>query len=211
MKFVCMFAALVNDALATEHHHAKTEEVAGGHEKKGEKIVEYKHIKKSGKSKKHDEEKIHKGEVLKDAHKKVTADGGGKKSKYHTKDGHKSSNDHSGASEHGAKFEEDEHKKHNSFYSNAHKSGEFEVYGQKHAKFNSRLSSKKKVENHKAAKDRNDYKKSLVKVGGHDAEDQKGHKDEKATKSHHSHHEKWAKKGSKKGGKQYKYKVPPHK
>jgi hypothetical protein len=50
-----------------------------------------------------------------------------------------------------------------------------------------------------------------VKVGGHDASEKKGHKDQKATKSHHNHQEKWAKSGGKKGGKQYKYKVPPHK
>jgi hypothetical protein len=33
--FVCSFVALANIALATEHHHAKSGEVAGGHEEKG--------------------------------------------------------------------------------------------------------------------------------------------------------------------------------
>ena len=48
-------------------------------------------------------------------------------------------------------------------------------------------------------------------MGGHEASEKKGHKDEHATKSHHNHQEKYAKKGGKKGGKQYKYKVPPPK
>lgn len=60
-----------------------------------------------------------------------------------------------------------------------------------------------------SAKDQKDYKKGGKKAGGHDVSEKKGYKDQKATKSHHNHQEKWAKKGGKKGGKQYKYKIVP--
>ncbi|XP_044269445.1 nuclear speckle splicing regulatory protein 1-like [Tribolium madens] len=226
--FVFVFVALTNEALATEQHHSKSGEAAGKQDEKGAKHSEFNHVKKSGKSSKHDVEKARKGQSLNELHKKVNAEKKGKKTKYHAKDGYKSLNEHSGGSGHGAKFQEaakkkklnykkgyreqyhkDEHKKHNTFYSNSHKSGEFEVFGQKHKKYNSKYSAKKQVENHKLAKDQNDYKKASKKAGGHDMSEKKAFKDQKATKSHHNHQEKWAKKGGKKGGKQYKYKIVP--
>jgi hypothetical protein len=52
-----------------------------------------------------------KGQMFKDLHKKDKVEGGGKKTKYHEQDGHKSSKFHIGGSGHGGKFREGAKKK----------------------------------------------------------------------------------------------------
>lgn len=90
----------------------------------------------------------------------------------------------------------------------AHKSGEYEVFGSKHNKHQLQSFVKKQKNNHKAGKAEDAHGKSGKKVGGHNVEEKQGHQGQKAFSTHHEQKDKWAKKGGKKGGKQYKYKIP---
>ncbi|KAJ8965575.1 hypothetical protein NQ314_004035 [Rhamnusium bicolor] len=128
----------------------------------GKKYSEEKHVKKSEKSSVHDEEKARKGVSFKDLRKIDDEEGGGKKTVHHSKGSHKSYKKSGGASAHGAKFQEgskrkknnykkgfrekyhkDEEKNHDSFYSNSQKSGEYKVFGKKHAKHSAQSTAKK--------------------------------------------------------------------
>lgn len=108
-------------------------------------------------------------------------------------------------------YHKDEEKKHDGFYSSAHKSGQYEIFGSKHAKHQLQEYFKKQKNNHKVSKSENGHGKSGKKVGGHNVEEKQGHQAEKSFATHHDQKDKWAKKGGKKGGKQYKYKIPPQK
>ncbi|KAF5281023.1 hypothetical protein FQA39_LY05228 [Lamprigera yunnana] len=139
-----------------EHHVVKHVTHAEGHDnaKKANAHDQHKHVKKSGKNQHHDEEKSRKETKLELKHKVDDAETGGKQSEYHDGDHHQSHKRAGAVAQHGAKyktashdkktqhskgfreqFHKDEHKKHDSFYSNDKKSGEYHVYGGKNHKY----------------------------------------------------------------------------
>ncbi|XP_019872551.1 filaggrin [Aethina tumida] len=213
-------------AVNPDHHHAKSIEQAHGDQKKDEKHVVHKQTKKSGKKSSHDEETSNKGEKLNEKHVKTDDEHGGKKTEHFSQAGHQSFKQLQEDSQHGAKAQEgahhkkgnykkgfrekyhkDELKKHDSFYSNSHKSGEYNVFGKKSQKHQTHSLTKKKANNHKNQKSEDRHGKSGKSLTGQNVDVKKGHQESKAGKSHHEHSTKWAKKSSKKGGKQFKQTV----
>ncbi|CAH0547817.1 unnamed protein product [Brassicogethes aeneus] len=221
---VISLADSVPQSLAATVHHTKSVEQAHGDHKNAQKHSTHKQTKKSGKMSQHDVDMAKKGEKLVEKQVKTEAEHGGKKIEHFAEAGHKSFKQLQEDSQHGAKFQEGKHhkkgnfkkgfrekyhkdelKKHDSFFSNSHKSGQYKIFGKKNQKHQSNSVAKKKGNNHKKSKSDETHGRSLKKLSGHNIDLKSGHQNEKTTKSHHERASKYAKKGGKKGGKQYKY------
>ncbi|CAH1993940.1 unnamed protein product [Acanthoscelides obtectus] len=208
----------------SEHHHSKGGKEGGGHEKHSSHYDKEKGKTKSGNVKVHDEEEAKKGSDLEWIHAHDEAEEGGKKHKHHGKKYHESYEDENGEDGFGGKYEDsqkhkklnyrkgyrekyhkDEAEKHDRFFSNADKSGEYEIYGKGHAKHSSNKHYRAKENNHKEKTDKKKYgKKSKGEKGHHDS-DRKVHQSSGGKETHHNHHDSWGKKHKHKGGNKYQY------
>ncbi|KRT86892.1 hypothetical protein AMK59_1197, partial [Oryctes borbonicus] len=210
---LCSVATLIATEVA--HHESAISHSEDLHA--GEHHATNKHVKKGGKSLSHDEELSSKGHNAAVHHKKDDAEGSGKKSLVYE---HGSHSDHHAAgggaheaheAREGEKFRKgqsvkgfreqyhkNEHKKHDSYYSNGHKSGSWKNFGLKGSKYQAHKVDKDDHGKHIVLKSNEKHSKQSKKSSGHKTDDHKGHKSEKGKKSGHSKHEKWAKNGQQK-------------
>ncbi|CAH1283137.1 unnamed protein product [Diabrotica balteata] len=226
---VCLIVSLVLClsciSLAVEVKHKSSHSAAQGHghDDKGGQVVVKKHGSSSGKSSKHDEAHANKGQELQDLHKTSHLEKGGKKTSHNEEGGHQSAKHSSGGSHHGLKYQEgkkhkkanylkgfrekyhkDESNKHDSFFSNGEKSGEFEIFGKKNSKYSSESFAKKKGKNHKNASSAKTGGKAYKSGKTHHDSDAKAHKGQGGFEKHHKSADKYAKKHASHGGKKYK-------
>ncbi|KAG5894414.1 hypothetical protein JTB14_033159 [Gonioctena quinquepunctata] len=205
--------------IQVQHH---THSAAKGFGDHGKHSSDQSHKSGDESSSKHDVEKKAKGQKFKSLHATEDEEGAGKKSQHHSETSHSSFKKDGGKSKHGLKFQEgsgrkkfnfkkgynekyhkDESTKHDSFFSNADKTGEYEVFGQKHSKYKNPAFEKKNQGKHKKSGSSNAHGRSSKKAGGHNEQDHRGHQGQSGSKSHHKHASQHGKKSSSHGGKQY--------
>lgn len=213
-------------ATAAEAAHAHSQ--AHGHAQTGDQHAAQKSVKRVGKKSKHDEETARKGQHETVQHKVQDAEHGGKKHKSHEEDHHQSHKKAGAHSEHGAAFQDaakhkktgfskgfreqyhkNEHKKHDSFYSNGHKSGDWKIYGSKKSNHHGQKFDKDDHGKHITVKSLEKHGKQGKKASGHNVGEEKGHKSSNGKKTSHEHQEKWAKKSQQKANDKHKYKYLP--
>ncbi|XP_056648893.1 uncharacterized protein LOC130453274 [Diorhabda sublineata] len=219
-----LFLVLCVSCIALAEHKTSHSSVQGqGHENKGGHTSERKHGKYSGKSSKHDNEHVTKGEDFEDLHKKSSLEKGGKKSSHFDEDSYKSSHKSGGGSGHGLKYEEgnkhhkgnylkgfrekyhkDESKKHDSFFSSGEKGGQYAIFGKKNSKYSSDSFSKKKGNNHKNSASAKSGGKAYKSGKTHHVSDSKGHQGQGGFEKHYKSGDTFGKKHSSHGGKKYK-------
>ncbi|CAG9855729.1 unnamed protein product [Phyllotreta striolata] len=221
-----MFQVLVACAASityAENHVQTSVSEEGSNDNKGKKIVEVKQTETSGKTTKHDEEFSKKGQDSKDLHKSSHKEKKGKKTSHHAEDSHKSSKHSAGDAKSGLiyasgkkhkkgnylkgfreKFHKDEEKKHDSFFSNGEKSGEYEVYGKKKSKHATDSFNKDQKKARKNSSSGKSGGKTYKSAKGHHDSDHKSHATQGGVKTHHKNSEKHGKKHAAHGGKKYK-------
>ncbi|KAK4873062.1 hypothetical protein RN001_015091 [Aquatica leii] len=213
-SFLCILSVAAADSHShhpqTVEHHVKHTE---GHDnlKKGNHHEEHKHAKKAGKNHHYDEEKLHKdNKAVK--HKVEDAEKGGKKSEHHESDHHQTHKRAGAVAQHAAKnkqgakdkkihyskgfreqFHKDEHKKHDSFFSNDKKAGEYHVYGGKNHKYQSNHYSKDNRGKYVVAKSADHSGKSGKKSDNHKIAVKKAYQQESGNNKQYAKHNKWAK------------------
>ncbi|KAB0792597.1 hypothetical protein PPYR_14556 [Photinus pyralis] len=224
MKFAAILLAVVllevvnlslaNHAPALEQHHQAEH---NSHKEDNEKkdAIAHKHVKTAGHNQHHDSEKSHKGEKVTLAHKTHDNESGGKKTEHSDGNYRQSHKKLSGGSEHGAKhkqaakdkkthyskafreqYHKDEHNKHDAFYSNGHKSGEYHVYGGKNHKFHDIHYTKNGHGKHTAGKHSERNGKTGKKSDKHKVPTKKIYQRD-TTREKYAKQEKWAKKSLK--------------
>ena len=171
-----------------------------------------KHVKSSGHNQHHDLEKAHKENKLTVKHKTHDVENGGKKLEHFEDNHHQSHKKSNVASQHGAKhkqaakdkkthynkgfreqYHKDEHKKHDSFFSNDHKAGEYHVYGGKNHKYNDNHYNKNGHGKYTSGKHSEHYGKNGKKLDKYKYPVKKVYQ-RSASNPKYTKHEKWAKK-----------------
>lgn len=224
---VCLATIAISSANTKPHvvttHQGASGAAGGTKGGKGKTYEEHKAVETGEKTSKHDKASTKKGHKSSELHRTEDLEQGGKKHKHGHSDKHSSSHHGGGGDSHGAKFGEaskkskanykkgfreqfhkDELKNHDSFYSNGEKSGTYNIFGQQGSKYGSESGAKLAGGSFKSLKSEGKHGKASKKANGHHKAEKKAHKSAKAAKSSYAKGGKYAKKGGKKGGKQYK-------
>ncbi|XP_076263285.1 uncharacterized protein LOC143198148 [Rhynchophorus ferrugineus] len=222
-----VLALCIAIAAAVTTPHYEVQEVREGGAEQDEKAHKFSNVKvahAANKKTHHETESANQGKKGTELHTVEDEEGGGKKHHSHGGGSHASSHHDQGNGHHGLKYAEgskkkkerfekgfaekfhkDELKKHDSFFSDGEKSGSYNIFGQKGAKYGSQAVHKHGVASSKNAKSEGKHGKSGKGASGHHSSGKKGSKTQGGNKSHYAHSEKHAKKGGKKGGSQHKY------